>query len=165
MEMEKDEYESEAADRILRINSGADGGGDIADACFCYAVHADRGGVAESVLRDADGRTEEHAAHGIAAAYAEIDRDEQRQIDEFCESAILVKEGLQDKRQKTDEGNGAAVVFVDFDIGFRSGAGAQHGVHINYACAEWMTPDCLQRRGSPRSGRVLRTSSASIPAE
>ena len=124
MEMEKDEDKAEAADRMLGIDSRANGRSDIADARFCDAVHANRIVVAQRVLRDADGRTEKHSAHRVAAADAEIDSDEQGQVNEFREAAIFVQEGLQDERKKTDERNRAAIIFVYFDIGFRPGAGA-----------------------------------------
>ncbi len=81
MEMEEDEDESEAGDGMLCVDSRADGRGDIADARFCDAIHADGIVVAERVLRDADRRAEEHAAYRIASADAEINSDEQRQID------------------------------------------------------------------------------------
>ena len=81
MEMEEDEYESKAGDGMLRIDSRAHGGGHVADARFGDAVHADGIVVAERILCDADSSAEKHAAHRIAAAYTEIDRDEQRQID------------------------------------------------------------------------------------
>ncbi len=165
MEMEEDEYEPEAADRVLRIDSRSYGRGDVAHASFCDAVHADGIVVAERVLRDADSRAEEHTAHRIASADAEVDRDEQRQIDQFGEAAILVKEGLQDKREKTDEGNGAAVVFVNFDIRFRSGAGAQHGIHVNYAREGRVRADSSQQRDSACLVRAIPlSSSALIPA-
>ena len=81
MEMEEDKYESKAGDGMLGIDSRAHGGGYVADARFGDAVHADRIVVTQRVLRDADSRAEEHAAYRIAAAYTEIDCDEQGQID------------------------------------------------------------------------------------
>ena len=124
MKMKKDEDEAEAADGMLRINSRAHGRGHIADARFCYAVHADWIVVAQCILRDADGRAEEHSADRVAAADAEINRDEQGKIDEFREAAVFMKKGLQHKSKETDERNRAAIVFVYFNIGFRTRAGA-----------------------------------------
>jgi|SRR6516225_6546342 len=165
MKMEENEDEAEAADRMLGIDSRAHGGSDIADARFCDAVHADGIVVAERVLRDADGRAEKHAAYRIAAADAEIDRDEQRQINQFCEAAILVEESLQDERKETDEWNSAAIIFVDLDIRFRSGAGSQHGAHVNSAREGRLRAGSSQRRDSACLARaILPTSWASIPA-
>lgn len=165
MKMEKNEYEPEAADGMLGINPSANRRGDVADARFCDAVHADGIVVAQGVLGNADRGAEEHAAYRIAAAHSEIDCDEQRQIDQFGEAAILVKESLQDERKETDEWNSAAIVFVNLDIRFRSGAGAQHGVHVNSAREGRLLADSSQREDSAGLVRAtLLSSSALIPA-
>ena len=131
MEMEKHKNESEAAYRMLGIDSRADGRGNITYTSFCDAIEANWIVVAQCVLRDADCRAEKHSANRVPAAHAEINCDEQGQIDELREAAVFVKEGLQDKRKKTDEWNRSVIVFVYFNIGFRSRAGAQHRGHIN----------------------------------
>ena len=165
MEMEEDEYEPEAADGMLGIDSRADGRRDVAYTRFCDAVHADGIVVAQRVLSDADGRSEKHTADRIAAAHAEVDGYEQGQVDKFNKTAVFVKERLQDKSEKTDEWNGSAIVFVNLDIGFRSGAGAQHDVHVNYARAERLLARSWQRRDSACLLRgVLLSSSVLVPA-
>ena len=163
MEMKKDEDEAEAADRMLGIDSRANRGRDIADACLRDAVHANRIVVTQRVLRDADRRAEKHSAHRVAPADAEIDRDKQGQIDKLRKTAIFVKESLKDQRKKTDKRDRAAIVFVYFDIGFRSRAGAQHRGHVNDG--ERLAPRCLQARDSLRLlPGFLRFSSELAPA-
>ena len=130
MEMEKHENEPEAAYRMLGVDSRADGRRNIPDARFCDAIQANWIVVAQCVLRDADRGAEKHSANRVPAAHAEIDCDEQGQVDELREATVFVKEGLQYKRKKTDEWNRSVIVFVYFNIGFRSRAGAQHRGHI-----------------------------------
>jgi hypothetical protein len=163
MEMEKDKYEPKAGDGMLRIDSRAYRRGHVTNARFCDAVHADRIVVAERVLRDADSRAEEHAAYRVAAAHTKVDRDEQRQIHQFRKAAVFVKESLQDKREKTDERDRTAIIFVNLDIRFRSGAGAQHGIHVNYAREAWRKAERSLRRDSLRSEPARRSFSASVP--
>ena len=116
MEMEKHENQAEAADGMFGVDSRADGRSDISDERFRDAVHADGIVVAERVLHDSDGRAEKHPGDRIAAAHAEINRDQQRQINQFRPAAVLVKECLEDEREKTNERNGAAIILVYFDI-------------------------------------------------
>jgi hypothetical protein len=131
MEVEQHKNEPQAAYRMLGIDSRADGRGNITYTSFCDAIQANRIVVAQCVLHDADRRAEKHSANRVPAAHAEIDCDEQGQVDELRKAAILVKEGLQYKRKKTDEWNRSVIVFVYFNIGFRSHAGAQHRGHVN----------------------------------
>jgi hypothetical protein len=147
MEMEQDEDEPEPAYGMLRIDSRPDGRGDISNARFRNTVHANGIVVAQCVLRNADRRSQQHAAHRISPAHAEINCDEQWQVDEFRPAAVLVKERLQDERQKTNERNSSAVVFVYFDIRFRLCAGAQHRSQvIDVERPGGPRPYCLKQR-------------------
>jgi hypothetical protein len=164
MEVEQHKNEPEAAYRMLGIDSRADGRGNITYTSFCDAIQANRIVVAQCVLHDADRRAEKHSANRVPAAHAEIDCDEQGQVDELRKAAILVKEGLQYKRKKTDEWNRSVIVFVYFNIGFRSHAGAQHRGHVNDG--ERSALRRLQALDSLRSvWGFLRFSLALTPAE
>jgi hypothetical protein len=129
MEMEKGEREDEAANGLLGVKPGANGGREIADERLCDAIKADRIIVAERVLKDADGRAEQQAGGGIAAADAEINHDEQGNVDEVADAPVFVKKRLQHQRKKTDEKHRAAIELVNFDVLFGAETGVEHRGH------------------------------------
>jgi len=129
MKMEEEKDESESAEGMLGVDAAADRGGDKSDDTLGDAVHADGAVVAQAVLEKTDGRAEKHSGNRVAAAEAEIDGDEKREIEKLGEAAVFVKKSLKNQSQKSDNENRAAIKFVDFDIAFGLRAGIEHERH------------------------------------
>ena len=96
--------------------------------------------------------SQKHSADRISAAYAEINCNEKRKIDEFGPAAIFVKERLYDESEKPDQRDGTAIIFMDFDIRFGLRAGAQHRSHFIWTGSGSVEVRLL-RRGSADSAR------------
>ena len=156
---------------MFGIDAAADGRSEVSDDRFRDTEEADGIVVAQRVLQDADLPPSSTPVDWIAAAHAEIDRDEQREVDQLRPAAVFVQEGLKQEREKRDD-KPAAVEFMNLDVGVRSASPVFSieaiqctGGALGCGCGPVAGAAGVRRRRSAASGEAASARSDSARAE
>src|ERR1700722_909731 len=135
MKMKEQKYQSKPAHRMLGIDPAPDRRRHVPHDRLRDPVHPDRIVVRQRVLRDANRPAQKHSGDRIPPAEPEINRHQQRQVDQLRPPSVFVQEGLKHQRQQRHSKNRAAVKLVDLNVAVRPFADIQHviGTHISAA--------------------------------
>src|SRR6516225_9032393 len=101
MNDEKSCGERKSRERMLRVQTGANGRSEITDNGFRDSKQSQRnGGAAEAVLQQADGCSQQKTRGRVASAQAKINRYKQGQIEESHPREMQRKPGLHHQREQ-----------------------------------------------------------------
>src|SRR6266851_3042580 len=135
MRDEENSGKGEACRGMLSIQACPDRGSEIPDDGFGDAIEPQGNrGAAEAVLEQTDGHAQEKSGGRIAPAETEINRHEQRQIQDSHSGKMNRKRCLDHQRQQGGDDDSAGAKLVHLDV--RSAASDFKGVNHGFAAVE-----------------------------
>src|SRR5580698_10147564 len=100
---------------MLHIDARTEAGGEKSHDRFGDAVKA-QWRMAQTVLRETHGHSQQQAARRVPATQCEIDGYQKREFEVGGPTKVQGKKRLQHERQKDRTGGDAGVKLVDFDV-------------------------------------------------